>query len=466
MQIGEYTYKAFSKNKFKDNADEYRIICLGESTTAPVPNSYPEQLQKILNKKQSTIIYKVLNFGEIDSNTTKIINLRESKIEEYKPNMIITMMGINDWSCTEQSQDPEEEITYGSSNLKILKLFAYIKMHIKVRIEKILLERKTAKDKDQDTDTPKKYENLPKDSFLGEKDLNESLSPDKDGPYNENIETGLQHKKKGEFHKAEECFINAIKIDPENYLGYFLLGFLYKDDLQDVEKAIPPLKKSTLLAPIGHKRQMPVSVLVDIYNERQDYDSSLKLLTKIIKREQYSILAYFELAYCYFAKKEYEYILSLVEKTLKKTPLNHWPHSILYVGYTLAGDKQNAKDNYIKYTDYLMNNINPFPQKNYQNLKKIVDKHDITLIVMQYPLLSEKPLRKILGKSDDIIFIENVLNFEKVLKDNSYDELFQDMFGETFGHCTAKGYNLIAENATEHILRFKDQKNKIVKYLQ
>jgi hypothetical protein len=73
---------------------------------------------------------------------------------------------------------------------------------------------------------------------------------------------------------------------------------------------------------------------------------------------------------------------------------------------------------------------------------------------MQYPVRSIEPL-KILLKNEDyynkIIFISNEENFKEALKKYKTEDIFQDMFKGTFGHCTDLGNTLIAENVAENI---------------
>lgn len=72
---------------------------------------------------------------------------------------------------------------------------------------------------------------------------------------------------------------------------------------------------------------------------------------------------------------------------------------------------------------------------------------------MQYPLRSIEPLKRLFDSTDGIIFVENKNIFEDVLKKGKYDDYFEDNFGGEFGHATAAGNRLIAENAAKVILK-------------
>ncbi|TBR18665.1 hypothetical protein EPO66_01295, partial [bacterium] len=84
-----------SYNRF--NPKQYRILCLGESTTAcEGETSYPRQLEAILNRKIAGLEFSVINKGAPGTDTSGILGELEDNLKKYKPHMVITMMGIND----------------------------------------------------------------------------------------------------------------------------------------------------------------------------------------------------------------------------------------------------------------------------------------------------------------------------------------------------------------------------------
>ncbi|MDD2524196.1 MAG: hypothetical protein PHT81_05060 [Endomicrobiaceae bacterium] len=133
----------------------------------------------------------------------------------------------------------------------------------------------------------------------------------------------------------------------------------------------------------------------------------------------------------------------------------------------------NAVNNIIK----LDNNNNIYPRdkyirvnryKQYYNItniiytaivKMIVEKN-MNFIAMQYPTLPINDLKNTLKNSkyyDQLIFISNEENFKEALKNHKKEEIFVDMFGGSFGHCTDFGNTLIAENVAktiEEILKY------------
>jgi lysophospholipase L1-like esterase len=77
--------------------NEYRILVLGESITALGGEySWPNQLEKILNNKSENIKFSVINEAIPGTNTAFIISRLKNNLDEYNPDMVITMMGINE----------------------------------------------------------------------------------------------------------------------------------------------------------------------------------------------------------------------------------------------------------------------------------------------------------------------------------------------------------------------------------
>jgi hypothetical protein len=70
---------------------------------------------------------------------------------------------------------------------------------------------------------------------------------------------------------------------------------------------------------------------------------------------------------------------------------------------------------------------------------------------MQYPMRYIDPLKEVLGREDEIIYVENKTNFENLLRQYAWDKIFTDTFAGDFGHCTELGNNTIAKNLVEHI---------------
>lgn len=73
------------------------IMCIGESVTAGYGEmKYPEKLETILKEKYPQRAIRVINLGRHKSTIQSFVNSLETDIEKYNPDVIISMLGIND----------------------------------------------------------------------------------------------------------------------------------------------------------------------------------------------------------------------------------------------------------------------------------------------------------------------------------------------------------------------------------
>ena len=108
--------------------NEYRILSIGESTTATLFNgesSWPEELERILNNRSSIIKFKVFNEGLSGTTSIHILNNLKDNLRKYNPDMVIAMMGINDleyWDYIDKREGIKTKKTKYSGQLKKLKI--------------------------------------------------------------------------------------------------------------------------------------------------------------------------------------------------------------------------------------------------------------------------------------------------------------------------------------------------------
>ena len=98
----------------------YRIMCLGESTTA---GQYPSFLEDILNQRNIGVRFSVINKGIPATNTEVILSELKGNLNKYKPDMVVVMMGINDVWLYERHKTLHDSKTISAMrSLKIYKL--------------------------------------------------------------------------------------------------------------------------------------------------------------------------------------------------------------------------------------------------------------------------------------------------------------------------------------------------------
>ena len=103
LRIAAFGYNLVYRipKNYKDS--DYRILCIGESTTFGIGTSnpslycYPHQLEEMLNKKFTDIRIKCFFDQSIGQNTTQNLVKLPPAIINYQPNLVIFMVGANNW---------------------------------------------------------------------------------------------------------------------------------------------------------------------------------------------------------------------------------------------------------------------------------------------------------------------------------------------------------------------------------
>jgi tetratricopeptide (TPR) repeat protein len=202
----------------------YRIMCLGESTTAGGTDSYPSQLEEILNQRNTGIKFSVINKGVSGTTSFCILSNLEDNLSKYKPDMIITMMGINE-EYGEFMYGNLYKIPFFLKNLRICKFTKLLYLHITDKMRQIGIYKIQQKHTDIRPITKR---------LLESKDI-------KKGQLYFGL--GLKYEHKRQYNKAKRKYSEIIKIDPANYRAYFGLGTCYQY-LGEYDKAEEMFKKA------------------------------------------------------------------------------------------------------------------------------------------------------------------------------------------------------------------------------
>ena len=120
-----YLQNEQNKKKISSGIKELVVLCVGESTTAwGGKNSWPSQLQRILNNTQHQVTFHIINKGIPATDTNEILKQLPSHIMKYKPDIVLAMVGINDgYKGMGQNYDifyPSESLIKSSSSGKSL----------------------------------------------------------------------------------------------------------------------------------------------------------------------------------------------------------------------------------------------------------------------------------------------------------------------------------------------------------
>jgi Tfp pilus assembly protein PilF len=468
-------------------------MCLGESTTAIGGNdSYPYQLEEILNQYNTGIRFSVINKGVPAVKTWGIVSQLEDNLNKYRPHIITTMMGVND----DGSHMPYEEIHATGimsfiASFRVYKLVRLLWLHIVTKAKKkghywskeILREAK------------QQSSSMPiiglKNCYAEEIDINPTerelkkaieLNPQ---DYMAYIELAHYYKNEGYLSRIEELYKKALKLNPRNEIAYVELGWYYEhqsrySQAEECYKKALELnpqnentyvelgrfyigQKNPVLAEKNYKKALELNPRNDtayfdlgrFYAERGDYLQAQEAFQKAIELDPKNDRAYVELGGLYRYQKKFSQAQEAFQKALELNSQNDRTYGGLVVLYQEMG-RYDLADKYSREINKLhLGFYNPITRNNYRKLKEILDQRGIKLVCIQYPMRSIESLKKMftLEEQKDIIFIDNEKTFKEALRKTDYREYFVDMFAGDFGHCTSKGNRLLAENIANTILR-------------
>jgi tetratricopeptide (TPR) repeat protein len=416
-------------------AGAYRILCIGESTTADGGRySYPVQLEEVLNAGDNGMRFSVVNKGVSATNTSAIITVMDNYLNKYHPDMVIAMMGIND-ECGINMPYEKKEVSGISafiSSLRVSKL---------IRLIDSRLNSKYNPKSGNNSDTGSAHESGDKDKGqIGTVPGQESESV---------FENGVRYREQGDFSRAIDCFKKEISVNPSNDQAYVELGWIYGEK-GDVRRAVLFHKKALSLNPSNEQALIELG-----WRNRNDgnYLVSEMLLKKALEVSPHNHVIYMELGCLYSITKEDAKKEALLKKGVELNPDNDILLSALSTFYLETGNTREAD----KYRDALLRlrnkSYNPVTRNNYLRLKEVLDRRGIKLVCVQYPLRDVDDLKKMLEGQGGVVFVDNEKIFSEAVKERGYDQYFYDMFAGDFGHCTKEGNRLLAKNISDTILK-------------
>ena len=469
-------------NNIKNLNDTYIILALGESTTAELYNnqsSWPRELETILNLRNTNYSYVVLQEAVPSTNTREILNRLNNNLNKYKPNMVITMMGINDENIILPYKNSKNKIIHAFKSLRTYELITLSIHNIVEEFKKPLTEdaylelAKESFEKEEYIKAEKNFKNIinqnPKNFqayiglgrvFLNNNEYNKAekllLYTIKQNSKNNEVYLayiilGKVYREQKKFDKAEKMFKTAITLNHENDYSYTTLGIFYGDaPTGNYEKAKEMLNKAIELNPSNEDAYLELGV---IHSQKEKYDKAEKMFKKVIDLNSFNENAHTWLAWIYLIQNKSD----KAEKILKEGVISNSNNEMIYgslgLYYNNLDQYELSKKYFEKANNKRIEFYNILTYKNYIELNTILKKRKIKHVIMQYPVRSIEPLKKIFKDRTDIIFIDNEEVFKNAIKEKGLNKIFVDLFGGDFGHCTLKGNKLIAKNVANVIIK-------------
>jgi tetratricopeptide (TPR) repeat protein len=434
-------------------------MCLGESTTAVGgKSSYPYKLEEILNSRNIGIKFSVINKGVGGIDSTFILSHLEENLNRYTPDMVMTLMGINDRGIKYY------EGISGSDTSLINKFRIY-------KLIRIIWKDFMDKFKKEGFYTSKKHTEdivLPSNISLKNPYATEQVSliqVDKaakepaeltSGDSKSYVDLADFYIKEKRLKEAGEALKKALELNPNNDNAYLKMTVYLEEIGRPPKETEEYFKKALEINPNNDGAYIGLGHYYNAQKSLKEAEETLKKLYDLSQDGAIIEMACLELGGVYIQQRNYSQAKEFFEKAININPHNDRPYRSLAVLYGGIGQYDTAQEYFIKAERLREQYSTPSMTRNsYRRLKQILDRRGIKLVCAQYPMRSIEPLKRIFDPDEcqEVIFMDNEKIFKDALKNTSYKEYFQDMFAGDFGHCTHKGNQLIAENIANVILR-------------
>jgi tetratricopeptide (TPR) repeat protein len=417
---------------------EYRILCIGESTTALGGDfSYPQQLQDILNNVHGPYHFVVINKGVPSIDTDVIVQSLPGYLEQYHPQMVVAMMGINDHAFYAPG---------GWNNLKVIKLFRMIFVHS----QKKFAEQKTFENPmvmSKDLETKGEY---PKAIEVVNKYLN-SLPEKEVVPRILGLwELAQCYKSQGELTKAIKYYQAVLSLAPNHNRAWGDLGDTYLL-MGRLDQAYTCLLKQLSIEP---RETWFYSKMVSCLEQLKRMNEIEPMLQYGLRFNPNSTDILIDLGHFYIDQGRLKEASGVLEHVLEITSQDSSAFNSDVIS-SLKGiyQKTGEIDKMIKLSRAHVG-IGAKTQLNFQEVKDMTRRKGIELVVMQYPMRSLSALKESVGAASHILFVDNERIFKDAVSKENYADYFIDRFGGDFGHATPKGNHLLASNLATLILNY------------
>jgi lysophospholipase L1-like esterase len=429
LNVASFFINKFHSRIALNTKSDLTILCLGDSHTygmgASPDKSYPAQLSDLIKKNYPGKKINVVNLGRPGINTSMLADDIDNILEKYSPGIIILMTGANDiWNLTGMGEN-KQHILSGSfdfiSELRIYKLFKIILYNLGNKIENKNLANYEFMIKKIKSKYGKKIFDLAKKYMLL-------------------LKRSKHYWFKQEYDKSAALLFAARKLDFNNHLVYEYLDrlFIIWKDHDSAINFYSRLKEC-------YPQDLEISLrLARHYKAVRDYH----------KAKQYFREIFLSDFHAEESKKEIENAEAFIREGLTRD----------FSGYeSYAPEQENdIHDNVVLFrSDYSIlcdlikmyfNDFDEIDLKlrkekiyriNYDKLKQIYlacKEKNIKLFILSYPTFVRDYVWEIV-KEYNIAFIDQRSSFDKLIDPGQFRIYFVED-----GHCTARGYEIVADN--------------------
>lgn len=237
-------YARLSESEAPDSKDcGTTILAIGDSVTfgigAPRGFSYPAQLEQLLISEKAEQCYSVINRGRPGQNSTQILSMLETWLQEFHPDIVTVLIGAQNqvnYYGYRNYLSKEDILSHGW--LKFHEYLDRVKVYKFVRLVVLDIQQKKYSQGDIHNfpiDDEKMNIGINRDGEILQTGLYESDSrPD---VLRKECTIGSEYRMAGEFDKSHEVLLQRSEEGPLSAVCYNMIGSGYREQNQ-IDKAI------------------------------------------------------------------------------------------------------------------------------------------------------------------------------------------------------------------------------------
>ena len=422
------------------------VLCIGESTTEGSfeGGSYPEMLQQILNQAGVGIRFAVMNAGLAGAISEDVIAEFERRLAERLPDIVVSMIGINDSGRTHVWGDviePGRGRWYGG--WRLYKLYRLLRVGPPPRggegppLVPVLAPAKRFEA--EAMGPPPRATPTPADEMLLRKidALYGRLSEEPSAHVIPSIED-----LRGEYPTSS--LVVSLLADAYSRQGE---GERSHELLQDAYERLP------------HAGVDLVSRLALSYADRKEYDRAIALAAYasavLVNPRVAHDVTHYRLMLAGFYERagrdaDAEVALRLVAESINPGKDATYRPLIDFLerkGRRIEAERYQSEQLRVRH-EY----VNPATRENYIRLYRLARRHDLPLLAMQYPKRSLESLRRFFPQSEGVTFVGNDF-FDELILRHGHDRYFTDHFAGDLGHFSQITNCIVATRVAGAILR-------------
>jgi lysophospholipase L1-like esterase len=416
----------------------YRVLCIGESTTGlGGADSYPSQLERVLNAPAGARPVTVVNKGLPAVNTDTILDRLPDFLARYRPDAVVAMMGVNDPEGDDAAEPgPVKRLGDALASLRTVKL---ARLGWELAASRI-------------TGRPGPMQApVAADTHAKEERFRARLRADPND-VRARVELGTIFLAAGRLDDARPLLEGAAALDPNDAAAPLLVAVLRHraGDAGAVDGVLArDLSHAAALGVVAEEmfkffdapENRPVTLAIV---GMTPYDDATDRLVRV---------AHFRAAERCTRERRLDDARFLLDRSarLPGAPLEDTYWSRLALLAQARGDYTEFEDDLARAAAARPPAPKRMTTRNYRRLRALLRERGVRLVAVQYALRKVDPLRQMLDDDPAVVFVDNDAIFREALRNAPYERYFTDAFAGDFGHMTAEGNRLLAENVARAI---------------